>query len=158
VSWCNFTWRRGTVPIWWGVEMKSGGLGDVDVLIAAENPYRGTKRCVLVSPAASTNILSVKSDVIVRLCIQTHSIKTSDIAHVLAGTSVGYRSGMLRVALQPPGWRRQMLQTPCSSNRSTGSGNQQQTAANSTQSHASICSGATYRSGMSSCFQSTLQR
>jgi hypothetical protein len=47
VQWCNFTWRRGTVPIWWGVEMKSGGFGDVDVLIAADSPYRGTTRCVL---------------------------------------------------------------------------------------------------------------
>ena len=37
-------WRRGTVPIWWGVEMKNGGLGDTDVVIAATNPYQGTKR------------------------------------------------------------------------------------------------------------------
>lgn len=44
VQWCDFTWRRGTVPIWWGVEMKTGGFGDVDVLIAADNPYRGSKR------------------------------------------------------------------------------------------------------------------
>lgn len=49
VQWCNFTWRRGTVPIWWGVEMKSGGFGDVDVLIAADNPYRGTKRCRFIT-------------------------------------------------------------------------------------------------------------
>ena len=39
-------WRRGTVPIWWGVEMKNGGLGDTDVVIAATNPYQGTKRRV----------------------------------------------------------------------------------------------------------------
>jgi len=37
------------VPIWWGVEMKSGGFGDVDVLIAADNPYRGTKRCRFIA-------------------------------------------------------------------------------------------------------------
>ena len=41
-------WRRGTVPIWWGVSMKNGGLGDVDVIIAPNNPYQGTKRCAFV--------------------------------------------------------------------------------------------------------------
>ena len=45
LRWSRYVWRRGTVPIWWGVEMKNGGLGDVDVVIAANNPYQGTKRC-----------------------------------------------------------------------------------------------------------------
>ena len=45
LQWSRYVWRRGTVPIWWGVEMKNGGLGDTDVVIAANNPYQGTKRC-----------------------------------------------------------------------------------------------------------------
>ena len=44
LQWTRYVWRRGTVPIWWGVEMKNGGLGDVDVIIAADRPYRGTRR------------------------------------------------------------------------------------------------------------------
>ena len=45
LKWSRYVWRRGTVPIWWGVEMKNGGLGDTDVVIAATNPYKGIKRC-----------------------------------------------------------------------------------------------------------------
>ena len=38
-------WRRGTVPIWWGVELKSGGVGEATINVNARNPYRGTARC-----------------------------------------------------------------------------------------------------------------
>lgn len=43
-EWSNFTWRRGTVPIWWGAEMKGGGFGDVGVSIKADRPFSGTKQ------------------------------------------------------------------------------------------------------------------
>lgn len=44
LQWSRYVWSRGTVPIWWGVEMKNGGLGDVDVIIATDKPYKGTRR------------------------------------------------------------------------------------------------------------------
>lgn len=46
-EWSVHTWRRGTVPIWWGAEMKNGGFGDVDVNVKAVTPYLGTKQCAV---------------------------------------------------------------------------------------------------------------
>ena len=44
VAWSSYVWRRGTVPIWWGVEIKSGGVGEATIIVSARRPYRGTRR------------------------------------------------------------------------------------------------------------------
>lgn len=45
VRWSSFLWRRGTVPIWWGVELRSGGVGEANIVVSPSRPYRGTRRC-----------------------------------------------------------------------------------------------------------------
>ncbi|KAK9827235.1 hypothetical protein WJX81_000601 [Elliptochloris bilobata] len=40
----DFLWRRGTVPIWWGVELRSGGVGEANIVVSPSRPYRGTRR------------------------------------------------------------------------------------------------------------------
>ena len=44
VRWSSFLWRRGTVPIWWGVELRSGGVGEANIVVSPSRPYRGTRR------------------------------------------------------------------------------------------------------------------
>eukprot|EP00884_Botryococcus_braunii_P003715 jgi/Botrbrau1/13344/Bobra.0158s0001.2 len=44
VQWASHCWRRGTVPIWWGVEIKSGGVGEAAIVVNSDKPYRGTRR------------------------------------------------------------------------------------------------------------------
>lgn len=45
-------WRRGTVPIWWFVELRSGGVGEATINVNARNPYKGTRRCSHLNPFA----------------------------------------------------------------------------------------------------------
>ena len=52
LKWSSYAWRRGTVPIWWGVELKSGGVGEATIVIPSATPYRGTRRSALKLPAA----------------------------------------------------------------------------------------------------------
>ena len=47
LRWSSYVWRRGTVPIWWGVELKSGGVGEATIVIPSPTPYRGTRRYVV---------------------------------------------------------------------------------------------------------------
>ena len=49
LRWSSYVWRRGTVPIWWGVELKSGGVGEATIVIPSPTPYRGTRRCVVTN-------------------------------------------------------------------------------------------------------------
>jgi len=44
LQWSTYVWRRGTVPIWWGVEIKSGGVGEATIVVSNDKPYRGTRR------------------------------------------------------------------------------------------------------------------
>ena len=44
LKWSSYAWRRGTVPIWWGVQLKSGGVGEAEIVIPSATPYRGTRR------------------------------------------------------------------------------------------------------------------
>lgn len=53
VRWSSFLWRRGTVPIWWGVELRSGGVGEANIVVSPNRPYRGVRRCAAVSCADS---------------------------------------------------------------------------------------------------------
>ena len=39
--WSSYVWRRGTVPIWWGAEIKST-VGEAEIFVAAKDPYSGT--------------------------------------------------------------------------------------------------------------------
>jgi len=51
VRWASVLWRRGTVPIWWGVELRSGGVGEATIVVSPSRPYRGTLRRVgLIQP------------------------------------------------------------------------------------------------------------
>ena len=43
VRWSSYVWRRGSVPIRWGQEVKQA-IGEADIYIASENPYQGTGR------------------------------------------------------------------------------------------------------------------
>lgn len=40
--WSNLVWRRGTVPIWWGQEIKST-MGEA-LITVSDTPYQGTER------------------------------------------------------------------------------------------------------------------
>ena len=44
MRWSRYVFRRGTVPIWWGVELKSGGVGEANIVIPSATPYQGTRR------------------------------------------------------------------------------------------------------------------
>ena len=58
LQWSSYIWRRGTVPIWWGVELRQGGVGEATINVNARNPYRGTRRCTRSSLCSSMSIPS----------------------------------------------------------------------------------------------------
>ena len=43
-AFATWVWRRGTVPVWWRVELKGGGVGEATIAVAPGAPYRGTRR------------------------------------------------------------------------------------------------------------------
>lgn len=46
VWWCGrYTWRRGSVPLWWGVHMKNNGLGEAEIKIKEQRTFKGSRRC-----------------------------------------------------------------------------------------------------------------
>ena len=57
LKWSSYVWRRGTVPIWWGVELKSGGVGEATIVIPSPTPYQGTRRSVFQRPHADANMI-----------------------------------------------------------------------------------------------------
>lgn len=59
IQWASYTWRRGTVPIWWGVEIKSGGVGEATIVVNPEKPYKGTKRSLLSLPGPTLCQLAI---------------------------------------------------------------------------------------------------
>ena len=44
VRFSSWVWRRGTVPVWWSVALKGGGVGEAAIEVAPRAPYRGTRR------------------------------------------------------------------------------------------------------------------
>eukprot|EP00887_Chlorella_sp_A99_P003928 scaffold11.g3928.t1 len=43
LRWARVVWRRGTVPIWWGVQLQSLQKGlQAEVYVRSDEPYRGT--------------------------------------------------------------------------------------------------------------------
>jgi len=44
VSWSRYAWRRGSVPLWWGVHMRSNGFGEAEIKIREMETFKGTKR------------------------------------------------------------------------------------------------------------------
>lgn len=43
LRWARVVWRRGTVPIWWGVQLQSLAQGlQAEVYVREEHPYQGT--------------------------------------------------------------------------------------------------------------------
>jgi hypothetical protein len=43
---CRYTWRRGSVPLWWSVNIRNGGMGEAEIRIHTTNTFRGSRRCV----------------------------------------------------------------------------------------------------------------
>jgi hypothetical protein len=48
VAWSRYTWRRGSVPLWWGVNIKNNGIGEAEIRIKGESTFKGSRRCVCV--------------------------------------------------------------------------------------------------------------
>ncbi|KAF5842707.1 SacI homology domain-containing protein [Dunaliella salina] len=46
VPWSRYAWRRGSVPLWWGVQMRGSGLGEAEIKIKETNTFKGTRRYV----------------------------------------------------------------------------------------------------------------
>ncbi|GMH39713.1 hypothetical protein BSKO_07611 [Bryopsis sp. KO-2023] len=46
IPWSRYAWRRGTVPIRWGVTIRNGGLGEAEISIRREKTFMGTKEYV----------------------------------------------------------------------------------------------------------------
>lgn len=44
VRWSGYAWRRGSVPIRWGVVIRNGGLGEAEIYIRRENTFKGTRK------------------------------------------------------------------------------------------------------------------
>eukprot|EP00951_Prasinocladus_malaysianus_P003133 scaffold22234_cov27-Prasinocladus_malaysianus.AAC.2 len=40
----SFVWRRGSVPIWWGVEIKNSGVGEAEIWVNTTHTYRGSSK------------------------------------------------------------------------------------------------------------------
>ena len=47
--WNRYSWRRGTVPIRWGVYLKNSGLGEAEIVIRKQKTFAGCKRCASLS-------------------------------------------------------------------------------------------------------------
>ena len=46
VPWSRYAWRRGSVPLWWTVTIRNGGVGEAEIRIRATNTFRGSRRYV----------------------------------------------------------------------------------------------------------------
>ena len=44
VEFSSYVFRRGSVPVWWGVEIKGGGVGQAEIQIRPKDTYDGTAR------------------------------------------------------------------------------------------------------------------
>eukprot|EP00798_Chlamydomonas_sp_ICE-L_P004470 gene4470-14628_t len=46
ISWSRYTWRRGSVPLWWGVSIKNNGIGEAEIKIKQNQTFQGSRRYV----------------------------------------------------------------------------------------------------------------
>ncbi|KAF8060490.1 SAC9 [Scenedesmus sp. PABB004] len=46
IAWSRYTWRRGSVPLWWSVTIRNGGMGEAEIKIRSTNTFRGSRRYV----------------------------------------------------------------------------------------------------------------
>eukprot|EP00775_Hariotina_reticulata_P004194 gene4194-4442_t len=46
LAWSRYTWRRGSVPLWWTVNLRNGGMGEAEIRIRGTNTFRGSRRYV----------------------------------------------------------------------------------------------------------------
>lgn len=44
IPWSRYVWRRGSVPLWWGVFLKQNGLGEAEIKIKEQRTFRGSRR------------------------------------------------------------------------------------------------------------------
>jgi hypothetical protein len=42
----SYVWRRGSVPLWWTVTIRNGGMGEAEIRIRNTNTFRGSRRYV----------------------------------------------------------------------------------------------------------------
>lgn len=46
IPWTRYTWRRGSVPLWWTVTIRNAGVGEAEIRIRNTNTFRGSRRYV----------------------------------------------------------------------------------------------------------------
>lgn len=46
LAWSRYTWRRGSVPLHWGVNIRNGGMGDAEIHIRKHGTFKGSRRYV----------------------------------------------------------------------------------------------------------------
>lgn len=51
IPWSRYTWRRGSVPLWWGVNIKNSGIGEAEIKIKQQQTFKGSRRSA--GPAGS---------------------------------------------------------------------------------------------------------
>ncbi|KAL6757783.1 SacI homology domain-containing protein [Haematococcus lacustris] len=44
-AWSRYVWRRGSVPLWWGVHLRNG-IGEAEIKIKERNTFKGSRRFV----------------------------------------------------------------------------------------------------------------
>ena len=44
VQWSRYTWRRGSVPLWWSVKIKNNGMGEAEIKIQQSGTFKGSRR------------------------------------------------------------------------------------------------------------------
>ncbi|GAX77587.1 hypothetical protein CEUSTIGMA_g5031.t1 [Chlamydomonas eustigma] len=46
IHWSRYAWRRGSVPLWWGVKIKNQGMGEAEIKIQQTGTFKGSRRYV----------------------------------------------------------------------------------------------------------------
>lgn len=44
--WSRYAWRRGSVPLWWGVKIKNSGMGEAEIKINPTCTFKGSRKYV----------------------------------------------------------------------------------------------------------------
>lgn len=44
--WSRYAWRRGSVPLWWGVKIKNQGMGEAEIKINPSCTFKGSRKYV----------------------------------------------------------------------------------------------------------------
>ena len=44
VQWSRYSWRRGSVPLRWGVTLQGGGIGAAEIQIQPKATFKGSRK------------------------------------------------------------------------------------------------------------------